>query len=520
MSGATKRVGFFHLLLVLCISLKLAAPAFSGTFTCYGPKLYQRGTGNPFPVITTFTAPGSSSSYTLKIFNGGRDGTQTGARVSTAVIILNGAAIVGPQSLNENVAEVDFPVKLLQSNTLSVELRSKPGSLLVLEIVGEDDSPPVLTFTAPKGLVVMDGYTPQEAAVDYADAVSGVDPTSLKITVDGVDLSSCQIGPSSASCVLPSLAKGVHTAAAEIQDKAGNWAGASLNFEVDNKPVAKAGPDQTLFVGNTAYLDGSSSSDIDGDLLSFHWNFVSRPDGSIATLSDPTAVKPFFVIDKQGTFELALVVNDGLVDSVPANVIISTKNSKPVADAGPDQTVPLGAQVFLDGRRSHDIDGDLLSYRWRMVSKPQNSTTTLQQPTTFEPSFIADAPGSYTIELIVNDGSLDSDPSQVVISTDNSRPVANAGPDQQASVGTLVQLDGSGSKDADNDPLTYQWSFTSVPQPSAATLSDPKIVNPTFVPDLPGLYVVQLIVSDGRWIACRIRQASPSSCLRRPTAIP
>jgi len=61
-----------------------------------------------------------------------------------------------------------------------------------------------------------------------------------------------------------------------------------------------------------------------------------------------------------------------------------------------------------------------------------------------------------------------------------------------------VQLDGSNSSDADNDPLTYQWSFTSKPAGSTALLTVPTIVNPTFIPDLPGFYVVQLIVRDGK----------------------
>lgn len=86
----------------------------------------------------------------------------------------------------------------------------------------------------------------------------------------------------------------------------------------------------------------------------------------------------------------------------------------------------------------------------------------------------------------------------MVTTTENSRPVADAGPNLEAFVGDIVQLDGSNSVDADNDPLTYQWSFTSKSLGSVALLSLPTIANPTFVPDLPGLYVIQLIVSDGK----------------------
>ena len=61
------------------------------------------------------------------------------------------------------------------------------------------------------------------------------------------------------------------------------------------------------------------------------------------------------------------------------------------------------------------------------------------------------------MQLVVNDGRLDSKlPSTVIVSTSNSLPVANAGRDQDAYVGELVQLDGSASSDVDGDLLIYQ----------------------------------------------------------------
>ena len=125
-------------LIVIFFSLPLA---YAGTFTSYGPRLYERGTGNPTAVVSSFTIPSPSKSYTLKIYNGGRADIRTGDRVSSAVISLNGAGIVGTQNLNEKIGEISLPIKPLPSNTLSVELRSKPGSLLVIEIVGIDNAP-------------------------------------------------------------------------------------------------------------------------------------------------------------------------------------------------------------------------------------------------------------------------------------------------------------------------------------------------------------------------------------------
>jgi chitinase len=66
------------------------------------------------------------------------------------------------------------------------------------------------------------------------------------------------------------------------------------------------------------------------------------------------------------------------------------------------------------------------------------------------------------VRLVVNDGHADSLSAVVTASTGNLRPVANAGPDQTAPVGTKVTLDGSASNDANHDALTYpyRWSFT------------------------------------------------------------
>ena len=80
----------------------------------------------------------------------------------------------------------------------------------------------------------------------------------------------------------------------------------------------------------------------------------------------------------------------------------------------------------------------------------------------------------------------------------NSPPVANAGPDQTAEVGHVVELNGSGSSDVDGDPLTYRWSLISVPAGSGAVLDNTAAVRPRFTADRPGTYVGQLIVNDGK----------------------
>lgn len=80
----------------------------------------------------------------------------------------------------------------------------------------------------------------------------------------------------------------------------------------------------------------------------------------------------------------------------------------------------------------------------------------------------------------------------------NTAPVAQAGPDVTVNATVPVALDGSGSSDGDGDNLTYEWSFTSVPTGSQAAFDDATVAMPVFTPDLPGAYVVELVVNDGQ----------------------
>lgn len=262
-------------------------------------------------------------------------------------------------------------------------------------------------------------------------------------------------------------------------------------------PVANAGPNQTVLLGTTVILDGTASSDIDGNSLSYKWSFTSIPTGSGATLANSTTAKPTFLADKAGQYTVQLVVNDGSVNSAPASVTISTANTAPVANAGPNQTVAVGAMVTLNGSGSTDADGNPLTYQWSFVSKPAGSAAALNSSTTIKPSFTADKAGDYLIRLIVNDGTVNSAQSTVTVTTSNTAPVANAGPDQAVTAGATVTLDGSGSSDVDGNSLTYDWSFISVPNGSQATFSNPTAVKPTFKADLAGQYIAQLIVNDG-----------------------
>ena len=273
----------------------------------------------------------------------------------------------------------------------------------------------------------------------------------------------------------------------------------------NSAPVAKAGRNRDVKIGSFVILDGSASSDSDGDTLTYKWSIKQKPAGSTASLSNASSVNPTFIADKDGAYSIQLIVNDGKVDSKADYVSITATakgiNSAPYANAGIDQNIKTGMVATLDGSESNDADGDTLTFKWAIISKPAGSTAVLSDPTSPNPTFTADMDGVYKVRLIVNDGTVDSLADFVkVIATPgpvNAVPVANAGPDQNVKEGDFVILDGTASYDADGDALTYEWSFVSDPSGGNSPLSSTTSARPTFTPNVAGTYVVRLSVNDG-----------------------
>lgn len=175
------------------------------------------------------------------------------------------------------------------------------------------------------------------------------------------------------------------------------------------------------------------------------------------------------------------------------------ENSPPEANAGPDQATRAGDTVFLDGSASFDDNTESaeLQYSWAFSSSPAGSTAVLADADTPTPTFVADIPGTYVIELVVTDeGGLVGAPDAVIVSSDNLAPAADAGADQLVIVGTTVLLDGSASTDAEGNPLIFDWTLTAAPPTSAAALAGADTPSATLVPDVAGVYEVTLQVSD------------------------
>jgi cyclophilin family peptidyl-prolyl cis-trans isomerase len=249
----------------------------------------------------------------------------------------------------------------------------------------------------------------------------------------------------------------------------------SETTEGNNAPVANAGADRLVQSNVLVILDGSGSSDLNGDAITFAWRQIAGP---AVTLSRTDVLSPSFVPDHVArlTFELTATDEHGATstDSVDINVN-APNNQPPVAEAGPAQPADAGDTVTLDGSESSDPDFQILTYAWTQTS---GSTVVLNNATTAQPTFTApSARGKLTFELTVTDalGGQATDTATVIV---NDVP-ANAGADQNVLTSTAVTLHATAEAGA-----TLAWRQQSG---TAVTLSSDSAAAPSFIaPDESG----------------------------------
>jgi hypothetical protein len=235
-------------------------------------------------------------------------------------------------------------------------------------------------------------------------------------------------------------------------------------------PVADAGPDQEVEEGDLVVLDGDNSYDPDGTISSYLWIQLT---GTHVTLSDETIAQPTFTAGggapegESLIFELFVTDDGNLQSSDICIVTILGQNAPPVADAGSNQVVDEGQQVWLNGSGSSDPDGDDITFLWKQV---RGTVVHLSDVTEAIPTFTAPDVGpngeSLLFELIVTDEwELSSRDSCIVsvVTPQNAPPVANAGSDRKVKEGTKVDLNGGGSYDPDGAIAWCQWSQISGP---------------------------------------------------------
>jgi hypothetical protein len=292
--------------------------------------------------------------------------------------------------------------------------------------------------------------------------------------------------------------------------------------------------------GTPVMLDGSGSSDPEGDRLTFAWTLTSRPPGSLAGLTNASSPAALLTPDLPGEYRLSLTVSDGRAAGAPATMTlaVSAANSPPVALAMPAvRNVVTGSPVVLDGSASSDPDGDPLTFSWTLTRRPAGSNATLSAAATRTSVLAPDVEGIYVATLVAADGRSGSTSTSVIVQafTGGTTPLteetahlrylplvmADAGPPQSIPAGTTVTLDGSASSDPQGSPLTYEWRLASVPPGSAATLINATSARATLLTDVAGQYRVFLRVSsDGTTSAYSETTISAQDLHRQTLPIP
>ena len=195
--------------------------------------------------------------------------------------------------------------------------------------------------------------------------------------------------------------------------------GAGLCPTSNLPPVANAGPDQTVYLGDLVkrgefvQLDGSQTKDPDGNPLSFIWIVNNPPSGSTFSFTTPyNTDKPKFTADKEGVYEIQLFAyedsdNDGKKDEngYTSNDIvkITLTNKAPKAVLTPASvTTEIGSTITLDGTQSEDENKDTLYYQWGL-SKGVKPAEFYGGPNDGIATFKAKSDGEHTVFLTVRD---------------------------------------------------------------------------------------------------------------------
>ena len=288
---------------------------------------------------------------------------------------------------------------------------------------------------------------------------------------------------------------GTYTVGLTVTDNQGATGTQTLQIDVSENPnIAPTAVASASVTSGTLPLsvdfDGTGSSDVDGTIVSYAWNFGNGQSGSGATASTTYSIA--------GTYDAVLTITDnkGATSSAHTTIVVNKPpNQAPVAQvaATPSTgTAPLLVQFSSAG--SSDADGAIASYAWNF-GDGQNGTGP-------NPSHAYTAAGTYTATLTVtdNEGATALKSTTVTVVAPNQLPTAviqatpTAGP-----APLLVNVNGASSTDPDGSIVQYSWDFGNGETASGPTAST------TYAS--AGTYTVRLTVKDDKGAQRSVTQA-------------
>lgn len=154
-------------------------------------------------------------------------------------------------------------------------------------------------------------------------------------------------------------------------------------------PICDAGGPYAGLLGYPVEFDGTASTDPDGIIVAYDWDF-----GDGASGSGPT---PSHTYAHSGSFTATLTVTDDtqLTSTCSALVVVAVDNMPPICDAGGPYTGAVGQAIQFDGTRSTGVPPHVLvAYEWDFGD---GGTGTGPTPTHVYPA------GVFTVTLVVTD---------------------------------------------------------------------------------------------------------------------
>jgi hypothetical protein len=263
------------------------------------------------------------------------------------------------------------------------------------------------------------------------------------------------------------------------------WTSAqTCNLSANGAPTAVINGPTSAGVGATLTFDGSASFDPDNDPLTYRWTIEGQNySGSQVSHTFNTA----------GNITVSLVVNDGQANSSPAQLTVNVStqpptNQPPTARISGPNSGTQGARLTFDGGGSSDPDGSISNYSWTIEGQNYNGITA---------SHTFNNPGNVQVRLVVTDNAGANSPAatqNVSIQAQVNQPpnVVISGP-TTGCTGVALAFNSNGTRDPENDPLTYQWRVTPA---GRASFSSPRQANTSITFNTAGTATVILEVTD------------------------
>lgn len=270
------------------------------------------------------------------------------------------------------------------THTLSFYSQDRAGNLetiqtAALTVLGEDQTPPSLSLAPPDASTVTTA-SPQLIAA-YSDDGRGVDTASVRLSLDGVDVTTFTFITASSASFAPSaaLSQGTHTIAAAVADLAGNAASATSVFFIDSLPPSTillvdglAAGSTNLIITSTVAL-GFSVADAGTGVLETLYSVDGATETvfmSTFTLNPGGHTLAFHSRDRAGNLETAQTVSITITspssDTTPPFVRLDFPGT---SGLGVEQAV--GGIVNVRGAAS-----DASALTWTLEAAPGISATT------------------------------------------------------------------------------------------------------------------------------------------------